>query len=73
MHGLNLKEEQVKEIDAKNMLVVVDLIFLITWSQFIGGINFDNRELWEIDHVRPISSFDLSNDAKGMFAGILEI
>ena len=27
-------------------------------------MNFDNHNLWQIDHVRPVSSFDLSVDAQ---------
>lgn len=30
-------------------------------SQFVEGMTWDNRELWHIDHVRPCSSFDLTN------------
>lgn len=28
-------------------------------SQFIPGMTWENRELWNIDHIRPCASFDL--------------
>ena len=28
-------------------------------NQFIEGMNWENREEWDIDHIRPTNSFDL--------------
>lgn len=30
-------------------------------SKFKVGMTWDNRSVWHIDHIKPISSFDLSN------------
>lgn len=30
-------------------------------QQFLPGMSWENRDLWHIDHKRPVSSFDLSN------------
>jgi hypothetical protein len=39
-----------------------DIIFLKKWLefQFVDGMSFDNFGEWEIDHVKPCCSFDLS-------------
>lgn len=29
---------------------------------FKGGMNWENRRLWDIDHIRPCCSFDLKNE-----------
>tara|TARA_X000000368_G_scaffold329442_1_gene266495 strand:- start:423 stop:1031 length:609 start_codon:yes stop_codon:yes gene_type:complete len=33
-------------------------------SLFIDGMNWDNYGEWHIDHIRPISSFDIGTDPK---------
>jgi len=33
-------------------------------SLFKDGMNWDNMHLWHIDHIRPISSFDLDDSAQ---------
>ena len=30
-------------------------------SKFLNGMNFDNYGEWELDHIYPISKFDLTN------------
>lgn len=30
-------------------------------SRFLPGMNWENRHLWHIDHIRPCSAFDLSD------------
>ncbi len=30
---------------------------------FLAGMSWANRSLWHIDHIKPISSFDLSTEA----------
>ncbi len=30
-------------------------------SLFVDGMSWDNRSLWHIDHIRPCSSFDLTD------------
>ena len=31
-------------------------------NQFIEGMNFENYSEWEIDHIKPISLFNLNNE-----------
>ncbi len=31
-------------------------------KQFVEGMSFDNYGKWEIDHIKPISLFDLENN-----------
>ena len=38
----------------------VDTIKQHIESQFKSGMSWDNRGKWHIDHIRPISSFDLT-------------
>lgn len=33
-------------------------------KKFKPGMNWDNRSLWHIDHIRPLSSFDLEDRAQ---------
>lgn len=33
-------------------------------DQFIGGMSWDNRSEWHIDHIRPCASFNLSDAAQ---------
>lgn len=33
-------------------------------SQFVPGMNWENRNLWHIDHIRPCAAFDLTNPAQ---------
>lgn len=37
---------------------------LVTWleSRFLSGMTWDNRSTWHIDHKKPLSSFDLTDD-----------
>lgn len=30
-------------------------------SKFLEGMSWDNRNLWHIDHIRPLNSFDLTD------------
>ena len=30
-------------------------------NQFSEGMNWNNRHLWDLDHIKPISLFDLSD------------
>ena len=30
-------------------------------NKFVNGMNWDNMEKWHIDHIKPLSSFDLAN------------
>ncbi len=33
-------------------------------TKFTDGMTFDNYTFWEIDHITPISSFDLTNESE---------
>tara|TARA_Y100001968_G_scaffold127435_1_gene116339 strand:- start:81 stop:794 length:714 start_codon:yes stop_codon:yes gene_type:complete len=33
-------------------------------SQFTKGMNWENRDSWHIDHIRPCNSFDLFNESE---------
>jgi hypothetical protein len=33
-------------------------------QQFVWGMSWYNRDLWEIDHIRPMASFDLTQPAQ---------
>jgi len=33
-------------------------------SQFSEGMSWDNHGEWHIDHIKPISSFDLTQEAE---------
>lgn len=33
-------------------------------AQFKDGMTWDNRNLWEIDHIKPCDSFDLRDEAQ---------
>jgi hypothetical protein len=31
-------------------------------SKFVEGMSWENKELWHIDHIKPLSSFDLTDE-----------
>lgn len=31
-------------------------------SLFVDGMSWENRNLWDIDHIKPVSSFDLTDE-----------
>ena len=33
-------------------------------SQFVDGMNWDNRTEWHIDHIRPCDSYDMSKESQ---------
>lgn len=37
-------------------------------SKFLPGMHWGNRQLWHVDHLRPLSSFDLTNPAQQLEA-----
>ena len=39
----------------------IDELMLHLESQFTDGMSWENRHLWHIDHIRPCSSFDLTD------------
>lgn len=38
-------------------------------SQFLPGMTWDNRNLWHVDHKRPLASFDLQDSEQHKIAG----
>ena len=39
----------------------IDQLLAHIEGQFVDGMNWENRHLWDIDHIRPCASFDLTN------------
>jgi len=33
-------------------------------SKFLPGMSWENRNLWHLDHIRPLKTFDLSEPAQ---------
>ena len=56
-HVVAYKTGRTKEL----LGCTIDELLLHLESQFTDGMSWDNRHLWQIDHIRPCASFDLTD------------
>jgi len=59
--GMALRSAKAKKQDRTLGLIGCSIPFLMKYlqSKFLPGMNWNNRKLWHIDHIRPCASFDL--------------
>jgi hypothetical protein len=58
-----LKTRRIHGSAVKNLGCTIEELIIHLESQFQNGMNWENHKLhgWHIDHIKPISAFDLSN------------
>ena len=59
LYGLGKKPRTMQLVGC----TVIELVKHIE-SKFLPGMSWSNKSEWEIDHIKPCSSFDLSNPAQ---------
>jgi hypothetical protein len=60
----SLKASRTQKRNKTMELIGCDIAMLKSWleSQFVGEMTWENHgKLWEIDHIKPMAAYDLSN------------